>query len=160
MKPSIYDFTVKTLHNENLDLATLKGKVILVVNTASRCGFTSQYKDLEALHKDFGNKGLVILAFPCNQFAGQEPGNPEQINQFCEINYGLTFPLMEKINVNGPDAEPLFNFLKNAARGILGSTSIKWNFTKFLVNKDGQVIIRYAPFVKPSRLRHGINSLL
>lgn len=160
MNNTIYDFKVTTINNEILDLETLRGKVILIVNTASRCGFSNQYQDLEKLYKQFAHLGFEVLAFPCNQFANQEPANAEQISSYCELNFGITFPLMAKIDVNGNNADPLYKFLKQRAKGILGSTSIKWNFTKFLISRDGKTIVRFPSIANPRRLVHGIQSLL
>ncbi|MDD3267017.1 MAG: glutathione peroxidase [Burkholderiales bacterium] len=160
MIQSIYDFKVKTISGDDFDLSELEGKVILVVNTASKCGFTPQYAELEELYKEFSKDGFVILGFPCNQFGGQEPATENVIQEFCQLNYGVTFPMMAKIDVNGANESPLYTYLKNKAKGILGSKSIKWNFTKFLINRDAKVIVRYAPTLKPSQLKHGIKSLL
>ena len=145
----IYDFKVKDIHGKTVDLDVYKGKVLLVVNTASKCGFTPQYKGLEKLYKDLSGKGLEILGFPCNQFGAQEPGSEEEIESFCEVNYGVTFPLFAKVDVNGDKAHPLYEHLKSEAPGVLGSKGIKWNFTKFLVNRKGEVVRRYAPTDKP-----------
>lgn len=160
MKPTIYDFTVRNIKGKNLDLNFLRGKVALIVNTASKCGFTDQYRELEELHKRYHDEGLVIIGFPCNQFHQQEPGDEKQIENFCQVNYGVTFNMMAKIDVNGPNSEPLYQFLKHAAPGIFGTKSIKWNFTKFLIDRSGEKIIRFAPYVKPSKLECGIQSLL
>ena len=140
----IYDFIVKDTKGNDFSLEQYRGKVILVVNTASKCGFTPQFKGLEALWEKYRDQGLVIIGFPCNQFASQEPGSDEDIHQFCEVNYGVTFPIMRKIKVNGPHADPLYTWLKQQKGGILGN-AIKWNFTKFLINRDGKVIERFAP---------------
>ncbi len=156
---SIYDFEVETNQGKLLHLSSLRNKVILIVNTASHCGFTNQYKDLEALQQQYGEQGLVILAFPCNQFAGQEPGNDEEIKSFCELNYGVSFPIMRKIDVNGANAHPLYRFLKQKAQGWF-TNSIKWNFTKFLVSPDGKTIRRYAPITKPNKLAKDIEAWL
>lgn len=157
---TLYDFTVQDNAGKPLELSQFRGKVVLIVNTASKCGFTPQYKELEALHKQYQSRGLVILAFPCNQFGGQEPGSNADIMQFCEVNYGVSFPLMGKINVNGPEAAPVFEYLKDHARGLLKSRAIKWNFTKFLVNKEGVVVKRYAPRTKPASIAQAIEELL
>ncbi len=157
---SVYDFTVQDNQGKPLALSQFQGKVLLVVNTASKCGFTPQYHELEALYQKYQQQGLVILAFPCNQFGGQEPGDNAAIKQFCEMNFGLSVPLMAKIAVNGPDAEPLFTYLKDQARGVLNSKAIKWNFTKFLVNKQGKVVQRVAPNTKPASLETTIKQLL
>ena len=148
---SIYDFKAVRNNGTELDLADFKGKVLMVVNTASKCGFTPQYKGLEALYQKYKDQGLVILGFPCDQFAHQEPGDDAQIAQFCEINFGVTFPLMKKIDVNGDNADPVFKFLKSKTRGLLGS-SVKWNFTKFLISRDGSRIERFAPVTTPESL--------
>jgi len=157
---TLYDFTVQDNAGKPLELNQFRGKVVLIVNTASKCGFTPQYKELEALHKQYQQRGLVILAFPCNQFGAQEPGSNAEIMQFCEVNYGVSFPLMGKINVNGPEAAPVFEYLKDHARGLLKSRAIKWNFTKFLVNKEGVVVKRYAPRTKPASIAQAIEELL
>jgi len=143
-----------------VDLAQYKGKVVLVVNTASQCGFTPQYKGLEALYQQFKDQGAVVLGFPCNQFGAQEPGTADEIGSFCEKNFGVTFPLFAKVDVNGNATHPLFAQLKKQARGILGTTAIKWNFTKFLVRKDGTVYQRYAPSTAPAELAAEIEKLL
>ena len=148
---SIYDFKAIRNNGSELDFADYKGKVLMVVNTASKCGFTPQYKGLEALYQKYKDQGLVILGFPCDQFAHQEPGDDEQIAQFCELNFGVTFPLMKKIDVNGANADPVFKFLKSKTRGLLGS-SVKWNFTKFLISRDGSRIERFAPVTTPESL--------
>lgn len=156
----IFDFTVNSLTDEPIDFARFRGKVLLIVNTASACGFTPQYKGLESVYQQFKDKGVEVLGFPCNQFGGQEPGDAAQIGSFCEQNYGVTFPLFAKIDVNGNHADPLFKYLKHAAPGLLGSEAIKWNFTKFLVRKDGTVYRRYAPQTKPEALIGDIGKLL
>ena len=157
---SIYDFTVKDIEGKEVKLDHYRGKVMLVVNTASQCGFTPQYKGLEALYEKFHGKGLEVLGFPCNQFGGQEPGDEKAIEQFCEINYGVTFPLFAKVDVNGDDASPLFKHLKSAKKGILGSEAIKWNFTKFLVDREGNVVERFAPKTEPKELEADVAKLL
>lgn len=157
---TLYDFTVADNQGKPIELSQFRGKVVLIVNTASKCGFTPQYKDLEALHQQYHQRRLVILAFPCNQFGGQEPGSNAEITQFCELNYGVTFPLMGKLNVNGPEAAPVFEYLKDNARGLLKSRAVKWNFTKFLVNKEGVVVKRYAPRTKPASIAQAIEELL
>ena len=157
---TIADFTVTTNRGESLDLSTKKGKVLLVVNTASKCGFTPQYDGLEKLYQDFKDRDFEVLGFPCNQFGAQEPGNADEIAEFCKINFGVTFPLMEKIDVNGPDASPLFDWMKNEAKGIMGSTSIKWNFTKFLIDREGNVVKRYGSNDTPARIAKDIEKLL
>lgn len=160
MENTVYGFTVKNSKGEDYALAALKGKVALIVNVASNCGFTPQYEGLEALYKKYSGQGLVVLGFPCNQFGGQEPGSNEQIRNFCSLNYGVTFPVMDKIEVNGAGAHPLYVHLKAAAPGALGSEAIKWNFTKFLVDRDGGVISRYAPATKPEALVPDIEKAL
>jgi glutathione peroxidase len=158
--PSVYDFRIRTLDGESLDLADYRGRVMLLVNTASRCGFTPQYAGLEQLHRDYGPRGLSVIGFPCNQFGAQEPGDAGAIAAFCESHYRLSFPLSEKIDVNGDGAHPLFRFLRHSAPGLLGTTAIKWNFTKFLVDRDGRVVARYAPTDRPETLREAIERLL
>ncbi len=157
---TIADFKVKKPNGEMVDLADKQGKVLLVVNTASKCGFTPQYDGLEKLWKDYGDKGFEVLAFPCNQFGGQEPGTADEIESFCKVNFGLSFPLMAKIEVNGDSADPLYDWLKKEAPGILGSKAIKWNFTKFLIGRDGKVVRRYAPTDKPESIAKDIEKLL
>ena len=157
---SIYDFSVDDIHGKQQKLADYKDKVLLVVNVASKCGFTPQYKGLEALYEKMHARGLEVLGFPCNQFGAQEPGSEDEISQFCEINYGVTFPLFAKIDVNGGDAAPLYQHLKKARPGLLGSEAIKWNFTKFLVDRKGNVVERYAPNVEPEALAGDIEKLL
>ncbi len=156
----IYDFSATTLSGDEKSLAEFKGKVMLIVNTASKCGFTPQFEGLEGLYDDLKERGLEILGFPCNQFGKQEPGGAEEIGAFCMKNYGVSFTMFDKIDVNGDNAHPLYNFLKKEAPGVLGSKGIKWNFTKFLVNKDGKVIKRYAPTDKPEAIRKDIEALL
>lgn len=157
---SVYAFKANGLDGKPIDFSKYKGKVLLIVNTASNCGFTPQYKGLEAVYQQFKDKGVEVLGFPCNQFGKQEPGSAEEIGAFCESNYGVTFPLFEKIDVNGDNAHPLFNLLKEKAPGLLGSKGIKWNFTKFLVKKDGTVFTRYAPTTKPEEMMADIEKLL
>ena len=157
--PGIYDFSAKSLAGEEVSLQRFEGQVLLIVNTASKCGFTPQYRGLEELHRDFGSRGFSVLGFPCNQFGGQEPGSANQIQAFCSTQYDVTFPLFEKIDVNGANAHPLYNYLKRKKSGLLGS-SIKWNFTKFLVDRAGQVVARYAPTARPDGLRREIETLL
>lgn len=156
----VYQHSLEVAGGEALKLSDYEGKVLLIVNTASKCGFTPQYKGLEALHQEYKDKGLVIVGCPCNQFAGQEPGSDQQINEFCELNFGVTFPLVAKLDVNGDQAHPLFKDLKQAAPGILGTEKIKWNFTKFLVSKDGKTVKRFAPKDKPESMRKAIEALL
>lgn len=149
---SIYDFEVKTISGEIITMNAFKNKVLLIVNVASKCGFTEQYTGLENLYQKYKDKGLVILGFPCNQFMNQEPLNEEEIKSFCSLTYGVTFPMFSKIDVNGENTHPLYKYLKEAKKGLLGSEAIKWNFTKFLVDKNGTVINRYAPATKPESL--------
>lgn len=149
---SIYDFEVKTIRGESITMDAFKNKLLLIVNVASQCGFTNQYAGLEALYQKYKDKGLVVLGFPCNQFMNQEPLNEDEIKSFCSLNYGVTFPLFSKIDVNGEQAHPLYTYLKESKKGLLGSEAIKWNFTKFLVDKNGTVIHRYAPATKPESL--------
>lgn len=156
---SIYDFNATTINGEDISLSRYKGKVILIVNTASGCGFTPQYKGLEELFLKFGPDNFVVLGFPCNQFGNQEPGKNEEIKSFCELNYNVTFPLFAKIDVNGPNANPLYIYLKKEKRGLLGS-DIKWNFTKFLINKEGKVVKRFAPVVKPEKIEDFVAKLV
>ena len=155
-----YDFDALTIDAQALPMSGLRGKVVLVVNTASACGFTPQLAGLQALHEQFASQGLVILGFPCNQFGAQDKGSNEEIAEFCTRNYGVTFQRMSKIEVNGPDAHALFQWLREQATGILGSSSIKWNFTKFLVNQQGEVVKRYAPSTKPETIATDIEALL
>ena len=155
----IYDFTATSLAGEDVPLKRYEGQVLLIVNTASACGFTPQYKGLEALQRTFGPRGFSVLGFPCNQFGGQEPGDAAQIEQFCSSNYAVSFPMFAKIEVNGGEAHPLYQYLKHEKSGLLGS-SIKWNFTKFLVDRSGQVVARHAPTTKPEGLVKEIEALL
>ena len=157
---SLYDYSATTLSGQTASLADYRGKVLLIVNTASKCGFTPQYKGLEALHEAYKDQGLDVLGFPCNQFGAQEPGSADEIGAFCEKNYGVTFQLFEKVDVNGENAHPLFNFLKKNAPGVLGTEGIKWNFTKFLVGKDGNVYDRYASTTAPESMKQDIEKLL
>lgn len=156
---SIYDFTAKSLAGKDVALKEFEGKVLLIVNTASACGFTPQYKGLEALQENYGPRGFSVLGFPCNQFGAQEPGDEAQIAQFCSTNYGVTFPMFAKIDVNGAGAHPLYKFLKDEKGGLLGS-AIKWNFTKFLVDRSGRVVSRHAPTTTPEALSKEIETLL
>ncbi len=155
----IYDFTAASLAGEDVLLKRFEGQVLLIVNTASACGFTPQYRGLEALQKQLGPRGFSVLGFPCNQFGKQEPGDAKAIAQFCDSNYAVTFPMFAKIDVNGDNAHPLFRYLKREKSGLLGS-SIKWNFTKFLVDRSGQVVARHAPITTPESLRKEIEALL
>jgi glutathione peroxidase len=157
---TVYDFKARQIDGREIDLADLRGKVMLIVNTASACGFTPQFGGLEELHRTYGDKGLAVLGFPCNQFGSQDPGSDGEIAGFCQVNYGVSFPMMSKIDVNGPNAHPLYRWLASEAPGLLGSQAIKWNFTKFLVGKDGQVIRRYAPTDKPASLGKDIEAAL
>lgn len=157
---SIYDFTAKTIDGDEQKLAAYKGKTLLVVNVASKCGFTQQYAGLEALYKKFKDQGLVVLGFPCDQFGHQEPGDADEIKTFCALTYDVKFPLFAKIEVNGGNTHPLYKYLKQEARGVLGSESIKWNFTKFLINKDGKVLTRYASTDTPEKIGKDIAAML
>jgi glutathione peroxidase len=155
----IYDFKAKSLAGEDIPLRRFEGQVLLIVNTASACGFTPQYRGLEALHQTLAPRGFSVLGFPCNQFGGQEPGDAKQIEQFCSSNYGISFPMFAKIDVNGSNTHPLFDYLKSEKAGLLGP-SIKWNFTKFLVDRSGKVVARHAPTAKPEGLTREIEALL
>ena len=157
---TIADFTVATSKGEDLNLQDKLGKVLLVVNTASKCGFTAQYDGLETLYQDYRDKGFEVLAFPCNQFGNQEPGDADEIEQFCKVNFGLTFPLMQKVDVNGENASPVFDWMKAEAPGLMGSKAIKWNFTKFLIDRDGKVVKRYGPADAPASIAKDIEKLL
>ncbi len=157
--PGIYDFTAQSLAGEDVPLKRFEGQVLLIVNTASACGFTPQYAGLEALQQDYGARGFTVLGFPCNQFGAQEPGSADEIAAFCDTTYQVSFPIFAKIDVNGDQAHPLYNFLKSEKSGLLGS-GIKWNFTKFLVDRTGKVVERFAPTTKPSSLREKIEALL
>jgi len=156
---TIYDFKALDNKGKELDFAQFEGKVLMIVNTASKCGFTPQYDGLEALNKKYKDQGLVIIGFPCDQFAHQEPGTDEETAEFCRLNHGVTFKLMSKIEVNGKNAHPIYEYLKGAAKGTLGN-AIKWNFTKFLISRDGQTVKRYAPTVKPEDMEKDIVELL
>jgi glutathione peroxidase len=158
--PSIYDFEVNAISGKQVPLSDYKSKVLLIVNTASKCGFTPQFTGLEALYTDLHEKGLDILGFPCNQFLKQDPGSDSEISEFCSLNYGVTFPMFSKIEVNGDNTHPLYTYLKTEAKGLLGSEKIKWNFTKFLVNREGEVIKRYAPNTEPKDIAADIEALL
>lgn len=157
---TVYDFDARSLDGKQVRLQEYAGKALLIVNTASECGFTPQYAGLEDLYERYRDRGLVVLGFPCNQFGGQEPGEATQIGAFCQKNYGVSFPMFEKIEVNGAAAHPLYNWLKQSAPGLLGSRRIKWNFTKFLLDRSGQVQARYAPVTKPQKLAADIEALL
>lgn len=156
---TIYDFSAQTLTGETQNFSEYQGKVLLIVNTASKCGFTPQFEGLEKLFEQYKQQGLVVIGFPCNQFGSQEPGEADEIGTFCQKNYGVTFPMMEKIDVNGKDAHPIYNWLKEQQGGFL-TDGIKWNFTKFLIGRDGQVIDRYAPTTKPEDLKEDIEKAL
>ncbi len=157
---SIYDFTAAQINGKPVALKTFKGKAMLIVNTASACGFTPQFAGLEKLHQTYGARGLAVLGFPCNQFGAQDPGSDGEIASFCQVNYGVTFPMMAKIDVNGPGADPLYQWLAAEAPGLLGTKAIKWNFTKFLVGRDGSVLKRYAPTDTPASLASDIEAAL
>ena len=160
MTVNLFDFSVMDANGKDTLLSNLKGKVTLVVNVASKCGFTSQYEGLEKIHEKFRDQGFSVLAFPCNQFGGQEPASDEEIQNFCQTNYSVKFPVFAKIEVNGPKTAPLFEFLKASAPGILGTEMIKWNFTKFLIDRNGKVIDRYPPQLKPEELIGSIQAAL
>jgi glutathione peroxidase len=157
---AITEMSVKAANGAAADLSAYAGKVLLIVNTASKCGFTPQYEGLEALHRELGPRGFEVLGFPCNQFGAQEPGDAAEIANFCEKNFGVTFPLFAKVDVNGGNADPLFEKLKEEAPGLMGSRSIKWNFTKFLVDRSGKAVKRYAPTTKPEEIKADIEALL
>jgi len=156
----IYDFTARTIDGADQSLSDYKGKVLLVVNVASKCGFTPQYKGLEALYREYKDKGLLVLGFPCDQFGHQEPGDEDEIKNFCSLNYDVSFPMFAKIKVNGDDAHPLYKHLKDEQGGVLGWDAIKWNFTKFLVDRSGKVVKRYAPTDKPESIAKNVAALL
>lgn len=160
MAQTVYDFSATNIRGEEKSLSQYKGQVMLIVNTASRCGFTPQLEGLEALHKKYSDKGLAILGFPCNQFLYQDPGSNSDIATFCQRNYGVSFPMYAKVDVNGRNTHPLYKFLKSSARGMWGTQRIKWNFTKFLVDKNGKVIRRYAPKITPEAIEKDIAGLL
>lgn len=157
---SIYDFNAADIRGEEHSLDEFRGKVLLIVNTASKCGFTPQFEGLQSLYVELKEKGLEVLGFPCNQFRNQDPADDKAISEFCSLNYGVDFPMFAKIDVNGPNAHPLFEYLKHSAKGLLGTEAVKWNFTKFLVNRDGEVVRRYPPTTKPSAIRADIEALL
>lgn len=156
---NFYDFEARTLAGKEMKMADTKGKVVLVVNTASKCGFTPQYAGLETLYEKYKDKGLVIIGFPCNQFGAQEPGGSGEIQEFCQVNYGVTFPIMSKVDVNGDNADPIFKYLKSQLGGILGSR-IKWNFTKFLLDRNGKPVERFSPLTTPDKIEPAIQKLL
>ncbi|MBA9027727.1 MULTISPECIES: glutathione peroxidase [Bacillaceae] len=157
---SIYQFDVKKINGEYISMEQFKEKVVVIVNTASKCGFATQYSELQALYEQYHDDGLVILGFPCNQFLSQEPGDNLQIDSYCKLNHSITFPMFAKIDVNGKNAHPLFQYLTEHAPGMLGSKGIKWNFTKFLLDRNGNIVSRYAPQTKPKELEEDIKSLL
>lgn len=157
---NFYDFTVKNSQNQDESLSKYKGQVTLVVNVASKCGFTPQYKGLEELYREYKAQGLNIIGFPCNQFGAQEPGTNEEIQQFCSLNYDVSFPIMAKVDVNGDNAAPIYKWMKSSAPGLLGIEAIKWNFTKFLIGKDGQVLERYAPQTEPKAISADIQKAI
>ncbi|MHA7056490.1 glutathione peroxidase [Aquimarina sp. M1] len=159
MDSDIFKFEVKKLNGESISLKEFEGKTIVIVNTASKCGLTPQYKGLEYLYKKHKNKGLVILGFPCNQFGQQEKGTAEEISEFCEINYGVSFPMFDKVEVNGTNAHPLFKYLKSKLRGVFGS-NIKWNFTKFIIDKNGNPVKRFAPTTKPEKMEGYLQKII
>ena len=156
----IYDIEVTDIQGNSRTMADYAGKVLLIVNTASKCGFTPQFEGLQALYSEFGERGLAVLGFPCNQFMNQDPGDNTQISEFCSLNYGVSFPMFAKLKVNGPDTHPLYRLLKDEAPGMMGSKKVKWNFTKFLVNREGQVVRRYPPTAKPDAIRKDLMELL
>jgi glutathione peroxidase len=160
MSSTVYDFSATSIEGQPVEMNSFKDKVLLVVNTASQCGFTSQYQGLQALYDKYASKGLAVLGFPCNQFGAQEPGSASDIQSFCETRFGVSFPLFEKIDVNGPNAHPLFQYLTKSAPGILGTEGIKWNFTKFLVDGSGKVVKRYASTTDPKDIERDIEALL
>lgn len=160
MAKTLHDFKVQNGQGQETDLSQYQGKTVLVVNVASKCGFTPQYDGLEALYEKYKDQGFVILGFPCNQFGAQEPGTNADIMDFCKMNYGVTFPVMAKVEVNGKKAAPVYEFLKSSAKGLFGTESIKWNFTKFLVGPDGKVIKRYAPKTEPQEIEADIKKVL
>jgi glutathione peroxidase len=158
--PSLYDFDAQSIDGKPVPLRQYEGKPLLIVNTASACGFTPQFGGLEKLHKTYGARGLVVLGFPCNQFGSQDPGSNDEIASFCQLNYGVSFPMMAKVEVNGSGAHPLYRWLTKEAKGLLGTQAIKWNFTKFLVGRDGKVLGRYAPTDKPEAMKKDIEAAL
>lgn len=157
---SIYEYSATDIRGQEVGLSEYKGKVMLIVNTASKCGFTPQFAGLETLHKELQDQGLMVLGFPCNQFGSQDPGADGEIEEFCQLNYGVSFPMFSKVDVNGAATHPLFKYLKSEAKGAMGSKSIKWNFTKFLVNREGQVVRRYGSVDKPDAIKKDIEKLL
>ncbi|CAH0297563.1 MULTISPECIES: glutathione peroxidase [Peribacillus] len=157
---SIYEFEVNKINGETISLKEYRGKVMIIVNTASKCGFSPQYDDLQSLYVQYKEDGVVVLGFPCNQFLNQEPGDDLEIDSYCKLNYGITFPMFAKVNVNGKEAHPLFSYLTENAPGVMGSKSIKWNFTKFLIDRNGNIVSRYAPKTKPLEMEEDIKKLL
>ncbi len=157
---NIYDIHIKDSSNKEVSMSKFEGKTLLIVNVASKCGLTPQYRGLQSLYEEYKNRNFLVLGFPCNQFGGQEPGTNSEINDFCEINYSVTFPIFSKIKVNGPDSHPLFKLLKNDKPGIFRTESIKWNFTKFLVNSSGKIVDRFSPRVEPKYIRSEIERIL
>ncbi|MET1179425.1 glutathione peroxidase [Peribacillus simplex] len=157
---SIYEFEVNKINGETISLEEYRGKVMIIVNTASKCGFSPQYDDLQSLYVQYKEDGVVVLGFPCNQFLNQEPGDNLEIDSYCKLNRGITFPMFAKVNVNGKEAHPLFNYLTENAPGVMGSKSIKWNFTKFLIDRNGNIVSRYAPKTKPLEMEEDIKKLL
>lgn len=160
MPASVYDFTVNTIMGLPKSMEAYRGKVLLIVNTASKCGFTPQFAGLEALYQQYKDRGFAVLGFPCNQFAEQDPGDNEEILSFCQVNYGVSFPMFDKIEVNGSNTHPLFEYLKKEAPGMLGLTAVKWNFTKFLADREGNVVERFAPNTEPASIAPAIEALL
>ena len=157
---SIYEFEVNKINGETISLEEYRGKVMIIVNTASKCGFSPQYDDLQSLYVRYKEDGVVVLGFPCNQFLNQEPGDDLEIDSYCKLNHGVTFPMFAKVNVNGKEAHPLFSYLTENAPGVMGSKSIKWNFTKFLIDRNGNIVSRYAPKTKPLEMEEDIKKLL
>ncbi|MFF2857403.1 glutathione peroxidase [Peribacillus sp. NPDC058002] len=157
---SIYEFEVNKINGETISLEEYRGKVMIIVNTASKCGFSPQYDDLQSLYVQYKEDGVVVLGFPCNQFFNQEPGDDLEIDSYCKLNRGITFPMFAKVNVNGKEAHPLFSYLTENAPGVMGSKSIKWNFTKFLIDRNGNIVSRYAPKTKPLEMEEDIKKLL
>ncbi|MBL3644980.1 glutathione peroxidase [Peribacillus frigoritolerans] len=157
---SIYEFEVKKINGETISLEEYKGKVMIIVNTASKCGFSPQYDDLQSLYVQYKEDGLVVLGFPCNQFLNQEPGDDLEIDSYCKLNHGVTFPMFAKVNVKGKEAHPLFSYLTENAPGVMGSKSIKWNFTKFLIDRNGNIVSRFAPKTKPLEMEEDIKKLI
>lgn len=157
---TVYEFTARDINGNEQAMSDYRGNVLLIVNTASKCGFTPQFEGLQSLYEEFGDQGLTVLGFPCNQFMNQDPADEQTISQFCRLNYGVDFPMFSKVDVNGEAAHPLFGFLKAEAKGVLGSEKIKWNFTKFLIGRNGHVVRRYPPTVKPEQIKEDIKKLL